>query len=199
MTPAAVPTTRIDPVAFLDAARRGTADFSNSDFEAAKNKFEQALKNKPGDAEIVNNLGLALERLGQIDAAIERFAQASRLDSKSWAYHFNLAHASSARQDWNRSIAEYRAARDIFPTDYATQYNLALTLHRKGDEVAAIPEFEKAITLAPGESTFHLSLGASLEKAGRRDDARREYQQFLDMAPGSSDADAVRTHLKGLT
>jgi len=87
----------------------------------------------------------------------------------------------------------------IFPTDYATQYNLAQTLHRKGDEVAAIPEFEKAIQLAPSEPTFHLSLGASLEKAGRRSDARREYQQYLDMAPNAADADAVRTHLQGLT
>src|SRR5204863_6039249 len=81
---AAVPTGRIDPVAFLDTARRGTADFGNSDFPGAKTKFEQALKAKPDDPEIINNLGLTLERMGQIDAATERFAQASKLDPKSW-------------------------------------------------------------------------------------------------------------------
>jgi len=197
--PVAVPAARIDPVEFLEADRRGTLDFTNSDFASARTKFEEALKNNPGDPETVNNLGLTLERLGQVDAAIERFALAVRLDPKSWAYHFNLAHAASARQDWDRAIAEYRTARDIFPTDYATQYNLALTLHRKGDEVSAIPEFEKAIALAPGEATFHLSLGASLEKAGRVGDAKREYQQYLDMAPGAADADQVRAHLQGLT
>jgi len=197
--PVAVPVTRIDPVKFLEAARRGTLDFTNSDFESAKAKFEAALKEKPDDAESVNNLGLTLERMGQVDAAIERFAMAVRLDPKSWAYHFNLAHAATVRQDWDRAIAEYRAARDISPDDYPTQYNLALTLHRKGDEVAAIPEFEKAIALAPGEASFHLSLGASLEKAGRRNDAKREYQQYLDMAPGAADADQVRAHLQGLT
>jgi Flp pilus assembly protein TadD len=197
--PAAVPAARIDPVKFLDAERRGTADFGNSDFAAARAKFEEALKAKPGDPELINNLGLTLERLGQIDAAIDRFAQAVSIDPKSWAYHFNLAHAAAAHQEWDRSIAEYRAARDIFPDDYATQYNLALTLHRKGDDVAAIPEFEKAISLAPSEPTFHLSLAASLEKAGRVADAKKEYQQYLDMAPGAVDADQVRAHLQGLS
>src|SRR6185436_13393334 len=195
---APVAATRIDPVAFLDTTRRGTLDFGNSDFAAAKNRFEQALKNKPDDPEIINNLGLTLERLGQIDAAIERFSQAVKIDPKSWAYHFNLAHAASGRQDWDRAIAEYRAARDIFPTDYATQYNLGLTLHRKGDEVSAIPEFEKAIELAPSEATFHLSLAASLEKVGRKADARKQYQTYLEMAPNATDADAVRAHLQGL-
>jgi Flp pilus assembly protein TadD len=194
-----VPVSRIEPVAFLDAARRASADFSNSDFEAARGKIEQALKAKPSDPELVNNLGLTLERLGQLDAAIARYAQAVQLDAKIWAYHFNLAHAVSMRQDWDRAIAEYRLARDLFPTDYATQYNLAMTLHRKGDEVAAIPEFEKAIALAPGESSFHLSLGASLEKIGRLGDAKREYQQYLEMSPNATDADVVRAHLQGLT
>jgi Flp pilus assembly protein TadD len=194
-----VPVSRIEPVAFLDASRRGTADFGNSDFAAAKTKFEQAIASKPDDPELANNLGLTLERMGQLDAAIARFAQAVQLDGKRWAYHFNLAHAVSMRQDWNRAIAEYRLARDLFPTDYATQYNLAMTLHRKGDEAAAIPEFEKAIALAPGESSFHLSLAVSLEKAGRVGDAKREYQQYLDMAPNATDADKVRVHLQGLT
>ncbi len=199
IAPGFIPVSRIEPIAFLDASRRGTADFGNSDFGAARAKFEAALKSKPDDPELVNNLGLTLERLGQIDAAIARYAQAVQLDAKTWAYHFNLAHAVSARQEWDRAIAEYRIARDLFPTDYATQYNLAMTLHRKGDEMAAIPEFEKAIALAPGESAFHLSLGASLEKAGRVPDAKREYQQYLDMAPNAVDADTVRAHLQGLT
>ena len=199
VVPGSVSVSRIEPVAFLDASRRGTADFSNSDFGEAKTKFEAALKARPDDPELANNLGLTLERLGQLDAAIARYAQAAQLDAKTWAYHFNLAHAVATRQEWDRAIAEYRIARDLFPTDYATQYNLAMTLHRKGDEVAAIPEFEKAIALAPGESTFHLSLGASLEKVGRLPDAIREYQQYLDMAPGAVDADMVRAHLQGLS
>ena len=53
--------------------------------------------------------------------------------------------------------------------------------------------------LAPAESTFHLSLAASFEKLGRKGDAKREYEQYLEMAPGGADADAVRSHLKGLT
>ena len=176
----------------------GTAEFSNGDLAAAKAKFEEALKSKPDDPELANNLGLTLERTGQLDAAIARYTQAVQLNGRSWAYHFNLAHAVSVRQEWDRAIAEYRIARDLFPADYATQYNLAITLHRKGDEAAAIPEFEKAIALAPTEASFHLALGASLEKAGRLSDAKREYQQYVDMAPSATDADQVRAHLQGL-
>jgi Flp pilus assembly protein TadD len=189
------PISTLEPVASLDAPGRGSVDLMRADFAALRTRYEEALEKKPADAELLNNLGLTLERLGQVDAAMGRFASAAQVDPRNWSYHFNLAHAASQGQDWDRAIAEYRLAAGLLPTDFATRYNLAMALHRKGDELGAIPELQKGIEMAPSVASFHLALGVTLEKVGRLDEAGRAYRTYLEMAPSAPDADRVRAHL----
>jgi tetratricopeptide (TPR) repeat protein len=195
---ASAPISTLESVASLDAPRRGGVDLARADFTALRTGFEEALAKKPGDAELLNNLGLTLERVGQVDAAIARFASAVQVDPQNWSYHFNLAHAASQGQDWDRAIAEYRIAAGLQPNDFATRYNLGMALHRKGDEAGAISELQKGIEASPSIPAFHLALGVSLEKVGRLDDAGRAYQTYLDMAPAAPDADRVRSHLRSM-
>jgi len=70
------------------------------------------------------------------------------------SFRFNLAHALSSADKWDRAVAEYREAVRLFPADYATQYNLALALYKKGDAAAAVSEFERAIALAQTRPPF---------------------------------------------
>jgi Flp pilus assembly protein TadD len=188
---------RIEPVDFLDV-RRGTADLSG-DLAGAREKFEDALKKSPDDPESLNNLGLALERLNQIDGALVRFERAAQLDPSNWAYHFNLAHAISLRRGLDRAVAEYRIAADLLPTNYATHYNLGMTLRRKGDELSAIPVFQKGIEIAPTVAPFRLALALSLEALGRTAEAQQEFQAYVDMVPGAPNAGSVRSHLQSLS
>jgi Flp pilus assembly protein TadD len=188
----------IEPLASLDSAARGGVDLLRGDFSALRKRYEEELAKRPTDLQVLNNLGLTLERLGDIDGAVARFESALQADPQSWAYHFNLAHALAERQDWDRAISEYRVAARLQPSDFATSYNLGMVLHRKGDEVGAIPELQKGIASAPSVAAFHLALAVCLEKVGRLTDAGREYQSYLDMAPAAPDADKVRSHLQTL-
>jgi Flp pilus assembly protein TadD len=198
-TPAAsAPITTLEAPASLDNPRRGTVDLARADFSALRTRFEEALAKKPADPELLNNLGLTLERLGQVDAAIARFESAVQVDPQNWSYHFNLGHAASQAQKWDRSIAEYRLAAGLQPTDFATRYNLAMALHRRGDEPGAIAELQNGSETAPSIPAFHLALGVSLEKVGRLDEAGRAYQTYLDMAPSAPDADRIRSHLQSM-
>jgi len=196
---ASAPISTLEPVASLDAPSRGSVDLMRADFTTLRMRYEEALEKKPADAELLNNLGLTLERLGQVDAAMARFASAAQIDPRNWSYRFNLAHAASQGHDWDRAIAEYRVAAGLLPTDFATRYNLAMALHRKGDELAAIPELQKGIEMAPGVASFHLALGVSLEKIGRLDEAGRAYRTYLEMAPSAPDADRVRAHVRSMS
>ena len=198
-TPSApVPFSAIAPAAALEPQRRGNVDFLRTDTTALRARLEDELSKKPADPELLNNLGLTLERQGQLKAAVTRFETALQLDSQNWTYHFNLAHAAAAQQDWDRAIAEYRLVAGLQPGEYATRYNLAMSIHGKGDSASAIPELEKGIEMAPSVPAFHLALGACLEKLGRLTDAGREYQTYLDMAPSAPDVEKVRSHLQSL-
>jgi tetratricopeptide (TPR) repeat protein len=193
----AVPLSGIEPVDFLDI-RRGTADLSG-DVATARTKYTEALEKSPDNPELLNNLGLALERMNQIDAAIVRFERATQVDPQNWAYHFNLAHAISQRRGLDRAVAEYRIAAELLPTNYATHYNLGMTLRRKGEELAAIPVFQKGIEIAPTVAPFRLALAVSFEALGRNAEAQQEFQAYLDMVPGAPNAGSIRSHLQSLT
>jgi tetratricopeptide (TPR) repeat protein len=188
----------IEAPAFLDTAGRGGSDIGRGEPAAARTSFEEALEKRPDDPELLNGLGLTLERLGQTNDAIARFERASHIDPQKWAYHFNLAHALATREDWDRVIGEYRRAAGMSPGDFASQYNLAVSMHRKGDDVGAIPEFQKGIEAAPAVPLFHLGLAVSLEKVGRVSEAGREYQKYVEMAPSAPDVARVRSHLQTL-
>jgi len=193
---APAPLSAIEPVASLDTPRRGGVDLLRGDFSVLRARYEEQLEKKPADPELLNNLGLTLERLGRIDEAITRFESALHADPRNFTYHFNVAHASSQRSDWDRSIAEYREAAVLLPSDYATRYNLAMALHLKGDEAGAILELQKGIEMAPSVAALHLLLAVVLEKLGRPGEAAREYQTYLATAPAAPDADRVRSHLQ---
>ena len=101
----------------LDARRKGGPEPTAAELAAARAHDEEALAKRPDDPEALNNLGLVLERSGQIDEAIARFSRAAQLGPRNWAYHFNLAHALAQRQTWDRAVSEYRIAAGLYPTD----------------------------------------------------------------------------------
>ena len=182
----------------LDARRKGGPEPTAAELAAARARDEEALAKRPDDPEALNDLGLVLERSGQIDEAIARFSRAAQLGPRNWAYHFNLAHALAQRQTWDRAVSEYRIAAGLYPTDAATQCNLATALQKTRDDAAAIPIFERAVQLAPGDPDCHLGFATSLEREGQMADARREYKQYLELAPSAPDADTVKSHLESL-
>ena len=108
--PASGPAVSLWSATFLDVPPKGRADASPRDLAAAREQYEKALARKPDDPDALNNLGLTLERMGQIDDAIARYARAVQLGSQNWAYHVNLAHASAQARDWTRAVSEYRIA-----------------------------------------------------------------------------------------
>jgi len=197
--PRTQPTGRIEQVRFVDTPRRSSVEVADAELTAARARFEQALESNPKDADTLNNLGLVLERLGFVESAIPRFAAAVDTDRRNWIYHFNLAHASSLQQNWNRAASEYAAALELFPDNHPAQYNMAVALHMGSNEPAAIKAYEKAIQLAPGDPAAHLSLAISLEASGRPDDAVSEYRRYLQMVPTAPDAAAVTQRIQTIS
>ena len=204
-TPAAVAAARtqgpprIQQVMFVDAPRRANMETADADLAATRTRLEQAVQQDPKNAETMNSLGLALERLGFVASALARYSAAVELDRGNWLFHFNLAHAASLQQNWNRAAQEYSAAVELFPANFAAQYDMAIALHMASNEPEAVKAYQKAIELAPGDPASHLSLAISLEAAGRSDEAVSEFRRYLQMVPTAQDAPAVTSRIQSLT
>jgi tetratricopeptide (TPR) repeat protein len=192
-------TDHIEQLRFVDTPRRSTVEVADAELPAARARFEQALQSNPKDADTLNSLGLVLERLGFVESAITRFAAAVDADRRNWIYHFNLAHASSLQQNWNRAATEYAAVLELFPENFAAQYDMAVALHMSSNEPDAIKAYEKAIQMAPGDPAAHLSFALSLEASGRPDDAVSEYRRYLEMVPTAPDAAAVTRRIQNIS
>lgn len=183
---------------FLSSTQAGNLSIKQGDLPAALEKFRLAVADNPGSPEANNGLGLVLTRLGRLQEAATYFDRAIEANGSRWAYLFNRGNAFAALAQWDRAIADYRRAQNLFPGDYAIAFNLALALHKSGDEAAAIPAYQRAIELAPSEPSFQLAIGITYEKLGRAADAALSYRRYLALSPDAADAERVKQRIVAL-
>jgi Flp pilus assembly protein TadD len=108
-----------------------------------------------------NNLGVLLQRRGQLDEAIFHYGQALDIRSNSGQarHYLGLAHAHS---------------------------NLGSALLRKGQIDDAIAQCEMALKLRPAYADAHTNLGNALLQKGFVDQAILHYEKALQTAPAST-------------
>ena len=95
---------RLDPTNSDLHRELGITFLLGKDWKRARIEMLEAIRSDPNDAEAYNGLGYSLEKLGQIDAAIEAFHTASKLEPSESSYRRQYFDAL-ARQ------SEQRAAR----------------------------------------------------------------------------------------
>jgi tetratricopeptide (TPR) repeat protein len=133
------------------------------------------------------NLGVALERLGKVQEAIDHYEQALRLKPDFAGAHHNLGSALFQAGKVPEAIGHYEQAVRIKP-DYAEAHNnLGVALMRQGRLQEAISHWEQALHLKPDYADAHSSLGNALFQAGRVPEAIGHYEQALRIQPNDAD------------
>ncbi|MBM3472754.1 MAG: tetratricopeptide repeat protein [Armatimonadetes bacterium] len=116
----------------LDQARAaGDAEdpeASGRRFTIAAAAYEQALALKPGDPDVITDLGIALRGLGDYEGAVARFREAAKADPKHPQSRFNLGLV--LLHDLNR------------PADAITAWEDYLTVAPKSDQTRKMVEAE---------------------------------------------------------
>ena len=121
-----------------------------------------------------NNLGVALQAQGRIDAAIAQYREALRIKPDYVHARTNLGKALVGR--YERVVAAN-------PDDPVAQYELATALRDAGRHQEAIERFELAIRLEPDYAAAHRGLGGELVAADRLAEAAAHYREALRLAP----------------
>lgn len=109
----------------------GTRAYENQQFEEALSKFEAAAKDRPQDARVHYNRGLALHKLGRNDDAKAAFTRALEADAKgelASKIHYNLGTIAASENQREQAIREYRAALKKDPGDELARHNLEVLL-----------------------------------------------------------------------
>ncbi|MCX6564815.1 MAG: sulfatase-like hydrolase/transferase [Candidatus Aminicenantes bacterium] len=171
-------------VSFLEKARL----FDEVVKAVGESDFEQV----GSDPEMLNELGIAQARRGDLSKAVEIYEQALALDGKFPALYNNLgtAYLSLALRDndnraFKKSMESFKKAIELDPR-YPLPYNGLGTVYRQaGDMEGAVFCWEKVLELNPGFSPALYNLGlVYMDKADFRR-ALRLLTEYRDKLSGS--------------
>ncbi len=161
----------------------------------ARWRYAAAVRIAPDDPLYRKNLGLALARDGDTNAAnvhlqfaIQRYLEMAR-DRPDSAELFNhIGIALSALGERREATNYYAQAVRNAPLNSIYRNNLGVALARQGNMFGAISQHEEAIRLQPEYAEACNNLGAELVAVGRFDDAVLRIQQALRNKPNYAEA-----------
>lgn len=131
----------VEGLAALDRAPRGgdpygLAELGAGRFDDAVAILERSRVERPGDPDVLFNLGFGLQRLGRRAAAIEAYEALIALAPDHRQGHFNLAYAYLDGQtpaDWRRSVELFERTLAIDPSYHEVSFHLATAWRKLGD------------------------------------------------------------------
>jgi tetratricopeptide (TPR) repeat protein len=181
-----------NPDCWMAHTNLGATYQGDGDWAKATEQFQEALRLKPDDAQVHNNLGEAWLRIPErLNDAIGQLRQALRLNPNLAEAHNNLA-LGLARIPGSipEAIAQYEQAVRLKP-DYAEAHNsLAIALAQVPGRMAdAITHFEDAVRFKPDYAEAHHNLAIALARIpGRLPEALAHYEEALRLRPNYAEA-----------
>lgn len=141
-----------------------------------------AAAREPGNAEIQNALGEALERLGALDAAIDayRLALAAQPSFRKATNNLILALVKAGRG--KEAVERARAEVDAAPRDAERLFTLGLA-QTEEDVQAAIAIFRRVLDATPRHALARYNLALALNRIDRTEDAIAELQRVIEIDP----------------
>ncbi len=144
---------------------------------------QKAVSLRPDEPRLHVDLADALSANGQTALALAAYESALRLDLKSADAHVGLGVIwCDVRHDYDRAIAEFRAALELDGNRFDACFNLGQAYRGKGLLNDAINAYRRAIGIKP-DSNAHNSLGVLLRETGRPDEAAAEFEKTLKLKP----------------
>jgi protein O-GlcNAc transferase len=140
------------------------------------------------DAEVHSNLGIALQDIGQLDAALASHRRALQLDADYAVAHSNLGNVLKDLGQLDKAVASYRRALELKP-DYAEGHNnLGSALKDLGQPGEAVASYRRALELKPDYAEAHSNLGNALRELGQLDAALASHRRALQLKPDFAEA-----------
>src|SRR5579872_1750515 len=147
----------------------------------APEEFRQALALAPNSVRDRINLGLALLRTGDTQAAITEFKKAQQADPTIPHTWFNLGILYKKQQENELAIEQLEGMRKLVPEEPVTHYNLGILYKLGGKADMALREFEAASRLDPTFAAPRFQLYNAYHELGRKEDSARELELFNEI------------------
>jgi tetratricopeptide (TPR) repeat protein len=129
--------------------------------------FEHTLEVTRGNFLAHTNLGSAKLDQGNLQGAMDHFAEALRMNPQYPEAHIGMGNVYVARGDAQQAAAHYMRALEFRPRDIELQMALAECLEQSDKSHEAMEVLEQAVARAPDEPEPRYRLGAALARQGK--------------------------------
>lgn len=160
--------------------------------EAAARSFAAASRLRPGEARVLAQLGLALNRCGRPAEGLPALERAAGLDPALVPALAGAGAACLALGRGDEAIVWLDRAAALRPDHASTLNNLGVALARAGRHESAVARFDRAIQLKPDYAYALGNRGASLLALGRVAEAQADYDRAVALRPADANLHASR-------
>jgi len=166
-------------------------DIKAERYVEACRKLGQAVERVPDNPAFWKSLGLAHERLNEVDLAILAFQRARALDPQDAQTSFSLGLLYGRKGDVSNALELFRKGLELNPTDTSGNENYALLLMRMGKHQEAIDPLLRAKKESASRVSVRLALIESFFRGGMLLEGETETQELLS-SPIASPRDQVK-------
>jgi tetratricopeptide (TPR) repeat protein len=178
-----------------DYLDRGKEQLERGNYTEAIALYQEAIEQYPECVELYRKLGVAQEKVGDINGEIASYQQAIALEPEQphWVYA-TLGKLLVDRQQWQAAIAVFQQAIDLYPESADLYRELGVAQEKVGDIDGEIASYQKAIALqAEQPNWLYLTLSHLLAQNGNSGAAIAVCKALLTVKP-----DAMEAHRKVL-
>jgi len=168
----------------------GRIHFSRTSYRLAKNEFEEAIRLDPSYVKAYDNLGLALEGMGEDNAALASFQKAFALMERQgrkseWPY-FDACAMYNRRNEPERAVGYCTTAIQVNPRNDHPFFELARAYIAEEKWEPAAAALQRAIQNSPRYPRYHFVLSVVDRKMGKAAESRKEMETFQKLSgPGA--------------
>jgi tetratricopeptide (TPR) repeat protein len=164
------------------------SDKGVASYDEAISFYRAALAVRPLNPAVHTDFGVALDRKGDLTAAVFSYRKAIELDPKHAPAHGNIGWVLVRQNRPDEAISWLRKAIELDPGFANAHNSLGIALKETGQYEAAVAEYKTAIALDPKYSAPHINLGGLLGRQKKYDAALASYRKALELDPKHRDA-----------
>ena len=166
----------------------GIICLSTGRHEAAAGFFERAIGIKKNDPLFYYHLGLALQNLKKLDAALAKFSKAAALKPDYADAHIKSADIFKEQGKFHEAELALKRVIALDPHNAALYHNIGWILDKQGKVDEAALMYQKSISLNPYLPEPYNNLGIIFNARKNFDEAEKMYRQAIALRPGYAEA-----------
>jgi protein O-GlcNAc transferase len=159
----------------------GVVAIQQEAYRDAVKLIRRALALRGNDAPVLTNLGIAYQKLGQVDEALESFDKAIVAKTDFASAHHNRANLLREAKRYPEARESYDRALTLQPDNPLIHANYATLLYDLHEAEDALQSLEKALALRPDYPTAHFRRGEILLELQKPKEALAAFDRALSL------------------